>query len=151
MGLSGKKVAQVDIKCNVDVFLGLLRYRPNNLSKIAPDHVMGCELQEGEWGAIGSIVIWNYKIDGKSLFSKLVLEAADEKNKSITYTPVEGDAMLQIYKSLKAHLLVSENGENNSVTWTLEYEKINEHVPDPDALLDLADKITKVIESHLLK
>ncbi|CAI9296923.1 unnamed protein product [Lactuca saligna] len=151
MGLCGKRVAQVDIKCNADVFLGLFRYRPNNLSKIAPDHILGCQLVEGEWGAIGSKVIWNYKIDGKLLSSKQVLEAADEKNKSITYTPLEGDAMLQIYKSLKAHIHFTENGENNFVTWTLEYEKINEDVPDPDALIDLAYKVTKVVELHLLK
>lgn len=59
--------------------------------------------------------------------------------------------MLQIYKSLKAHIHFSENGENNFVTWTLEYEKINEDVPDPDALIDLAYKVTKVVELHLLK
>ncbi|XP_023738703.1 kirola [Lactuca sativa] len=88
---------------------------------------------------------------GKLLSSKQVLEAADEKNKSMTYTPLEGDAMLQIYKSLKAHIHFSENGENNFVTWTLEYEKINEDVPDPDALIDLAYKVTKVVELHLLK
>ncbi|KAL4574361.1 hypothetical protein LXL04_021190 [Taraxacum kok-saghyz] len=151
MGLSGRKVAQVDIKCNVDVFLGLLRDRPHNLSKIAPDHILGCELQEGEWGAIGSIVLWNYKIDGKTVASKQVLEAINEKQKSITYTPAEGDAMLQIYKSLKAHVQVRENGEAKSVTWTLEYEKINEDVPDPNALIDLACNVTKVIENHLLK
>lgn len=62
MGLSGKKVVQVDIKGNGDVFHGLIRYTPNDLSKISPEHVKGCELLEGEWGAVGSIINWTYLI-----------------------------------------------------------------------------------------
>lgn len=34
----------------------------NLILNIAPEYVKGCELQEGEWGVVGSITNWNYVI-----------------------------------------------------------------------------------------
>lgn len=80
--------------------------------------------------------------DGKQQESKQVVEAADENHKSITYKAFGGDLM-QIYKSIKAIIHVNQNAEYSLVTWTLEYEKMSEDVPDPSSLVDLAYKITK--------
>lgn len=87
-------------------------------------------------------------IDGKPQASNQLLEAADEKNKSITYTAFGGDLM-QAYKSVKAIIRVEPKDHQNSlVTWTVEYEKVSEDIPDPDSLLDLAYKITKDVEAR---
>ncbi|TRO77431.1 hypothetical protein FKB34_17145, partial [Glycocaulis profundi] len=50
-------------------------------SIVAPDHVQGCNLHEGQWGAIGSISTWTYLIGGKPQASKVVIEAADDNKK----------------------------------------------------------------------
>ncbi|PWA55802.1 hypothetical protein CTI12_AA395780 [Artemisia annua] len=89
MALVGKRVAQIDTKCNRDAFHRLLR------------------VLEGE--------------------------------------------IMQIYKRIAANVRADQNGGNCLVTWTVEYEKINEDVPDPDSIIDIAYNLTKDIETHHLK
>lgn len=67
MSLSGKKVVQVDIKCNGDLLHGLFRYRLHDLPILAPEYLKSCELQEGEWGVVGSIINWNYVLGKDSI------------------------------------------------------------------------------------
>lgn len=45
---------------------------------------------------------------------------------------------------------VTAKDKGTLVNWTLEYEKVNEDVPDPHAYLELAVNITKDIEGHYL-
>ncbi|KAG5608377.1 hypothetical protein H5410_019658 [Solanum commersonii] len=46
---------------------------------------------------------------------------------------------------------VETKGENNLVTWIMEYEKKNANVPDPHTLMELCINVTKDIETHHLK
>ncbi|PWA72105.1 hypothetical protein CTI12_AA273680 [Artemisia annua] len=110
----------------------------------------GCELHEGEWGAVGSILKWNWLVDGEPQHTKELIEFADENNKSITFRVLEGE-IIQIYKRIAANVRADQNGENCLVTWTVEYEKINEDVPDPDSIIDFAYNLTKDIKTHHLK
>ncbi|GKC78210.1 kirola-like protein [Tanacetum coccineum] len=71
--------------------------------ELSPEHFKSCKLEEGEWGAVGSIVTWTYVLDGKSQ--------------------------------------VHGNTESSTVTWTFEYEKISEDVPDPDSCLEAAKDV----------
>ncbi|PWA81600.1 kirola [Artemisia annua] len=66
MALAGKRVAQIDTKCNGDAFHRLLRYNPYDLCNVAPADIQGCELLEGE-GAVGSILKCNWLIGIKEL------------------------------------------------------------------------------------
>ncbi|PWA41390.1 kirola [Artemisia annua] len=151
MGLSGKKDVQVDIRCNRDVVYGLFKHRLNDLLYIAPQYYLGCELQEGEWGTVGAIFIQNYLLDGKKQFCKKCLEALDEVNRSITYKVCDGD-LLKAYKSFKEHLRFDGKGDNNcTFTWTLEYEKMNEDVPDPDSVFEAVQSIIKYAETHIVE
>ncbi|CAI9275952.1 unnamed protein product [Lactuca saligna] len=43
------------------------------------------------------------------------------------------------------------DGSNNLVTWTVEYEKLNPNVPDPDTLLEFYKEVTKDIETQQLR
>lgn len=63
---------------------------------------------------------------------------------------LEGDLM-ELYKSFIISVHVDTKGEDNLVTWTLDYEKLNEDVEDPNTLMDYFIQITKDIESHHLK
>ncbi|KAK6157595.1 hypothetical protein DH2020_011843 [Rehmannia glutinosa] len=113
------------------------------------DHVHNCDLHEGEWGTVGSIISWNYTHDGKVRVTKEIIEAIDEEKKLVTFKVIEGD-LTELYKNFKFIVHVDTSGEDNLVTWTLEYEKLNEDVPDPHTLMDYLLKVTKDIETHHL-
>ncbi|KAM7463432.1 hypothetical protein LguiA_031553 [Lonicera macranthoides] len=149
MVLTGNLVGQTEIKSDGDVFHELFRDKPHQISTIAPTHIQGCDVHEGEFGKVGSVLFWNYFHDGKKKVAKEVIEAIDEEKKSVTFNVIEGD-LKQLYKTMKITVHVDTNGENNLVTWTFDYEKLNETVPDPKTLMDFCLDITKAIETHHL-
>lgn len=55
------------------------------------------------------------------------------------------------YKSLKCSVQVSAKDGGSLVKWIIEYEKLNEKIPAPDAYLDLAAKVTKDVKAHLVE
>ncbi|XP_076921943.1 kirola-like [Bidens hawaiensis] len=116
MGLSGKKVIPVDIKCNGDVLHGLFRYRLSDLLILAPEYLR--------------VVSYN-KVNG------------------VQWDPSSTGTMYSIYKTFKASVQVNGTGDNSTVTWTLEYEKMNEDIPDPDSLVEAVQNITKFVETRL--
>lgn len=82
--------------------------------------------------------------------AKQVIESIDEENKSITFKMLEGDLM-ELYKSFIISIHVDTKGEDNLVTWTLDYEKLHEDVEDPNSLTEFFIHLTKDIESHHLQ
>ena len=73
MGLTGNLVGQTEIKSDGDVFHELVRDKPHQISAIAPTHIQGCDLHEGEFGKVGSVIFWNY-FHGKSDLEPIYLE-----------------------------------------------------------------------------
>ncbi|KAL9148509.1 hypothetical protein ABFS82_12G045800 [Erythranthe guttata] len=100
---------------------------------MSPDLIQNCDLRH----------------DGKECVAKDIIQAIDEEKKSVTFNIVEGDLM-ELYKTFKLTAHVDTTGEDNVVTWTFVYAKLNEDVPDPHTLMDLCVKMTKDIESHHL-
>ncbi|XP_071703195.1 kirola-like [Rutidosis leptorrhynchoides] len=147
MALSGKLVAQIEIKSNGDVFHELWKANPHDVPKLTPTTIQKCETHSGEAGTVGSVLFWNYFHDGKDSVAKTLLHDIDEEKKSVTFKILEGD-LLELYKNFIIHIHVDTNGLNNLVTWTVEYEKLNANVPDPNTLLDFYRKVTKDIETH---
>ena len=91
--------------------------------------------------------------DGKEKVANAVIEAVDETNKSVTmvtYEVIEGDLM-QLYKSFSVTVHVDTSGVDNLVTWTFQYEKLNDGVEDPNTLMDFCINVTKDIEAQHLK
>nr|GEV10585.1 kirola-like [Tanacetum cinerariifolium] len=122
MGLIEKKVAKVDIICNGDILYGLFRYKLSELLNLAPEYFKSCKLQEGEWGAVGSIIHWDYVLDGKSQVITQNIDAVDEKNKLISFKTLNGD-LLKFYKSFKFYLQVDGNTESSTVHGPLSMRK----------------------------
>ncbi|EYU29497.1 hypothetical protein MIMGU_mgv1a021619mg [Erythranthe guttata] len=149
MGLTGKLVSETNIKSDGDVFHEIFRHRPHHISDMSPDHIQGVDLHDGKWGTVGSQIFWNYTHEGKKKVAKNIIEAIDEEKKSVTFKVTEGDLM-ELYKEFKLVVHVDTSGEDNVVTWTLEYEKLSEDVSDPHTLMDLCVSMTKDIESHHL-
>ncbi|XP_059658352.1 kirola-like [Cornus florida] len=135
MDLSGKMERQIKIKSDGDMFHEIFRTKPHHISNICTDKVQGVGLHEGDWGTIGSIIIWNYVHDGKEKIAKELIEAIDEEKRSVTFKVIEGN-IIELYKSFIIIVHVDTKGESNLVTWTFEYEKLKEDVPDPDTLMD---------------
>lgn len=90
-----------------------------------------------------------YILDGKAKVAKDILEVIDEEKKLITWKVIEGD-LLEVYNSFSFTAQVETDGEDDVVTWTMEYEKPHEDVKDPHTLIDYLVGLTKDIESHHL-
>ena len=150
MGLHGKLVAAIEFKAGGDVFHELFRLKPHHISTATPDKIKGCDLIEGEFGEVGSIICWTYNHDGKEQKAKEVIEAIDEEKKLIKFRIVEGDLM-ELYKDFTATIHVEKKGDAiDLVTCTLEYEMLNEDVEHPISLLSYFIDVTKDIEAHHL-
>ena len=149
MSIFGKKAIQVEIKSSGDAFHSLFKHKPHDVSKLS-DHVHGCDLHEGEFGTVGSVISWKYVHDGKVRFGKEIVKDINEEKRSITFDVIEGD-LLEQYKTILITFHVDREGENDLVTWTCEYEKLNEGVPDPDTFVEYLKNVTKGIESGHLK
>ncbi|XP_024990994.1 kirola-like [Cynara cardunculus var. scolymus] len=147
--LNGTLVKQVTIKSDGDVFHEIFRQRPHHISEMSPDHIKCVDLHEGEWGVVGSVIVWDFFHDGKAKVAKEVIEAIDEEKKLVCFKVIGGD-ILEAYKTFLITVHVETTGEENVVTWTFHYEKLNDKVEDPDSLMDFCLRVTKDIENHHL-
>jgi hypothetical protein len=149
-GVDGKLVKQINIKSDGDVFHEIFRDRPYHLSTMSPTNIQNCDLHEGDWGTVGSVICFSYFHDGKDRVAKEIIEAIDEGKKSVTFKVIEGD-LLEQYKNFTVTVHVDTSGEDNLVTWTFDYEKLDKDVPEPNTLMDFCLNLTKDIETHHLK
>ncbi|KAK1374656.1 Major latex [Heracleum sosnowskyi] len=145
--MSGKLVSSVEVKSCADVFHEIFRHRPHTISEMSPTKVKACDLHEGDWGTVGSVICWNYTLDGKEKATKEIIEAIDEEKKSVKFKVIEGD-LLELYKTFSLTCHVDTDGEKNLATWTMEYEKLNDSVEDPHTLMEFCLHVTKDIETH---
>ncbi|XP_057521245.1 MLP-like protein 43 [Amaranthus tricolor] len=150
MGLQGKMEVEVDIKSCGDVFHELWSTKPHHVSNIVPDKIHGCDVHEGDYGHVGSIILWTYTHDGRKCTAKEEIEAIDEENKLIRLKIIEGE-ILEEFKNFTCTIHVIDKGEICGVKWIFEFEKIHDHGPYPTDLMDFAIGITRDIESHHLQ
>ncbi|KAI5676584.1 hypothetical protein M9H77_07534 [Catharanthus roseus] len=148
--LAGKLVSQIEIKSDGDVFHEIFRERPHHISGMSPDKIQNVDIHHGDWGKPGSVIFWNYTHEGKEKVAKEIVEVIDEANKLVKFKVVEGDLM-DLYKTFYLTVHVETHGDSNLVTWTLEYEKKNDSIPDPHSLMEFCLHVTKDIETHHLK
>ncbi|CAI9096155.1 OLC1v1032238C1 [Oldenlandia corymbosa var. corymbosa] len=151
MGLKGKMIGQTVVKHSGvgDVFHDLFSKRPHDLTIASPDKIQGFAQLEGGIGAVGSMIFWNYTHDGKERVAKQIIEEVDEVKQSIKFRMIEGD-LLELYKTFVITYHVDTDGEDNLVTWTMEYEKLDELGPHPGTLLAFALHLIEDIEAHHL-
>ncbi|EYU17814.1 hypothetical protein ABFS82_11G051300 [Erythranthe guttata] len=147
MGLTGKLIAAIEFKAGGDVFHELFRHKPHHLSNVTPEKVQGCDLHEGQFGHVGTIITWRYTHDGKEKKAKQVIQAINEEQKLMEFKMLEGDLM-ELYKAFLITIHVETKNGIDLVTWTLEYEMLNEDVEHPLSLLSFFIDMTKDIETH---
>ncbi|AEE35121.1 MLP-like protein 28 [Arabidopsis thaliana] len=149
--LVGKLETDVEIKASADKFHHMFAGKPHHVSKASPGNIQGCDLHEGDWGTVGSIVFWNYVHDGEAKVAKERIEAVEPDKNLITFRVIEGDLMKE-YKSFLLTIQVTPKpgGPGSIVHWHLEYEKISEEVAHPETLLQFCVEVSKEIDEHLL-
>jgi len=152
MALSGKVETEVEIQAPGAKFYNIFRKQLEQVPNIS-NEIHGARVHEGDWENIGSIKHWEFTVEGKKQSAKVKIETIDDDNKIIIYSIFDGEVS-ENYKSLKAILQVihKEHG-GGIVKWAYEYEKLKEEITgaSPDSYLDLAVKVTKDIDSHLVK
>ncbi|KAI0491935.1 hypothetical protein KFK09_026198 [Dendrobium nobile] len=83
-------------------------------------------------------------------FAKEKIEVDDDANKLVSYSVIEGD-ILSYYTSFRPTLQVLSKGDGAVVKWSVEYEKLNEEVPDPELIQAMATQTFKELDAYLLK
>ncbi|XP_048318786.2 MLP-like protein 43 [Ziziphus jujuba] len=148
--LVGKLETDVEIKAPASKFHEIFKHKPHHISNVSSDFIQGCELHEGEWGAVGSVVYWKYFHDGKPRVAKELVEAIDDENNSITFKILEGD-LLEHFKSFKVTLQSIPKGEGSVIHWTLEYEKLHDEIIDPHTLIQFVSDLSKDLQKSLVE
>ncbi|KAG5607539.1 hypothetical protein H5410_029031 [Solanum commersonii] len=142
MGLRGKLVAHVEVKCGGELFHDHFNSKPHHSPNIS-DKINHFEVNEGELGTVGTLVEWRFNYDGEERVAKQVIDHIDEEKKRITFKFIDGFFM-ELYKTLSTTL----DAEENWISWTFEYEKQNEDIPEPLILLGIGIDLIKDIDSH---
>ncbi|XP_024987465.1 kirola-like [Cynara cardunculus var. scolymus] len=151
MALIGKLIMHQDISSRGDLFHDLIRHRPNDIATISPDKLHGCDILEGERGAVGSIICWDYTQDGEKKCTKQIIEEVDETNHMIALKVIEGDLLGDLYKSFKVIFHVEPKGDGELAIWTLEFEKLNTCVPYPTSFMDYLLHLAIDMDAHNLQ
>ncbi|XP_020083130.1 MLP-like protein 423 [Ananas comosus] len=149
--MASKVDVQVEVKSPADKFWGAIRDSTDLFPKVFPSQYKSIEIAEGDGKSPGTIRIVKYA-EGVPLvtFSKEKVEVADDANKLVSYSVIDGE-MVNLYKTFKPTLQVIPNGDGSLVNWSLEFEKVNAEVPEPDLILETAAETFKDLDEYLLK
>ena len=90
-------------------------------------------------------------------FAKEKVEVADDEKKVVSYSVVDGE-LVSFYKNFRVTLQVTPTGgaaapaaDGAVVSWTMDFDKASEEVPDPDVIKETAAKTFHDLDDYLLK
>ncbi|MCL7023466.1 hypothetical protein MKW94_022923 [Papaver nudicaule] len=93
-------------------------------------------------------------VGGSAIVSKVNVTAVHNKNRSITWTVLEGD-IAKDFKSFNFSLdITPRHGATDGtsmVKWSVEYEKANGDVPDPVGIITACGLLTTIMDLRLQK
>ncbi|RZC61295.1 hypothetical protein C5167_023053 [Papaver somniferum] len=143
---------ETEIKCSADKFFGMFSHNITQLPKCVPNIYKSVEVIQGDETSIGSIKLWKYDVEGREMIVKEKVTAFDKEKRSITHEMVEGE-LANYYKAIAVKLDVVPKqgaaGTASLVTWSLEFEKVNEDIPNPTAYIDALKLTTMEVSSQL--
>ncbi|KAL1192344.1 MLP-like protein 31 [Cardamine amara subsp. amara] len=149
--LTGELEVEVEIKAPAEKFYEIYAGRPHHVAKATPRNVQACDLHDGDWGIVGSVIVWNYVHDGKAKVAKEIVEAVEPEKRLVMFRVVEGDIMEE-FKSFLITIQVTpkQGGPKSVVKVHFDYEKIDENVVHPETLIPFFVEMFKEIDEHLL-
>ncbi|KAM7275454.1 hypothetical protein ACFE04_017320 [Oxalis oulophora] len=148
MGLR-KIEAEEEFDAPAEKFYEIWRKRPHHMPDIAPDHIQGVEVHEGDYETHGSIKSWNYTCEGKPGVFKEKIHFDDE-NLKITLVGVGGD-VFEHYKKYDCIFHFIPKGNGTLAKIIIEYEKISDDMPDPINYFNVNVAFIKDSATHLTK
>ncbi|KAF7808725.1 MLP-like protein 31 [Senna tora] len=150
MSLVSKLEADIELKASALSFLEIFSTKPYEIANIDPSFIQSVQILSGQWGVIGFVVLVNYTLDGKASVAKMEVEDLNLIDISITFNVVEGD-LLEEYKSIKFIIKVTPKilQLGSEVHWTIQYEKLNDQIPDPNLLMQDIIEMSKMIDASL--
>ena len=84
-------------------------------------------------------------------FAKEKVELADDENMVVSYSVVDGE-LVSFYTNFRVTVQVTPSADAGAVVnWTMNFDKANDQVPDPDVIKDTADKTFHDLDEYLLK
>ncbi|XP_021723647.1 MLP-like protein 34 [Chenopodium quinoa] len=152
MSLKRKFEGEVEVREGAgDAFHDMYKSRPHHIKHAASNFVQSCDLHHGQdFGVPGSILSWNFTLDGKSSRSaKTEIEEIDEQKRLVRQKITEGDILDGQYKSMICTCHVEpKDKETCIVKWVIEYEKVHPNIPEPTSLMDALLNAAKDIDDH---
>ncbi|XP_026442856.1 major latex protein 15-like [Papaver somniferum] len=147
-GLVGKLVTQLEVNCDADEFYKIWKHHeevPKAVSHLLP----AVKVVKGDGLVSGCIKEWHYILEGKAM-SAMEETTHNDETRTLHHQVVEGELMKD-YKAIASIIEVNPNpnGHGSIVTWSIEYEKMNEDSPTPFAYLEFFHQNIIDMNSHL--
>ncbi|KAL1218291.1 MLP-like protein 28 [Cardamine amara subsp. amara] len=151
LSLAGQVEVEVEIKAPAEKFYEMYTGKAQHCVEATPSNVQACDLHEGEWGTVGSVIVWNYFHDGKAKVAKEIVEVVESEKRLVRFRVVEGDLM-EDYKSFLITVQVTpeQEGLGSVVKLQFDYEKIDEDVVHPETLFPFFVEMIKEVDEHLM-
>ncbi|KAI3955185.1 hypothetical protein MKW92_039581 [Papaver armeniacum] len=147
-GLVGKLATQLEVNCDANEFYKIWKHCedvPRVVSHLFPAVKVG----KGDALVSGCIKEWDYILEGKTMSGTEETTVNDE-TRTLHHRVFEGD-LTKDYKKFDSIIEVNPkpNGHGSIVTWSIEYEKLNEDSPTPFAYLAFFHQNAVEVNSHL--
>ncbi|XP_026438278.1 major latex protein 15-like [Papaver somniferum] len=147
-GLVGKLVTESEVNCNADKYYEMFKQH-EDVPKAIPHIFSAVKVVDGHGTTSGCVKHWDYIHEGKREF---VHEKTtyDDETRTICHSAFRGDVM-KAYKKFDPILVVKPkaNGHGSIVSWTINYEKINEDSPVPISYLGFFQSSIDDLNSHI--
>ncbi|XP_015167798.1 MLP-like protein 43 [Solanum tuberosum] len=78
MGLEGKLISQIEMKCSGHLLHDHFKSNPHKTSVMSPDKITNFTIHEGQLGKTNSVVTWNYILEEKMITWTLAYEKLNE-------------------------------------------------------------------------
>ncbi|KAK8508319.1 hypothetical protein V6N13_055768 [Hibiscus sabdariffa] len=141
---------QIEAKSTADKFFDTYKTKSHLMPKMSNQLVTDVKLLQGDWDSVGSVKLWHYTLQGKSVTMKETIEKIDDTNRTIVYKVLGGDCM-EFYNSWNSIINVTQMGDGCLVKCTMEFEKKNDDAPDLVMYDDFFTTLIKNVDSFLLK
>ncbi|XP_041009772.1 MLP-like protein 43 [Juglans microcarpa x Juglans regia] len=147
--LSGKLSIEVEAKSSAPALYEANSKRFYEIPKLCPNFIQKVDLVEGNRENVGAVINWHFLFEGKTVNSQEILESIDDEKLSVTFKVI-GGLLVEAYKSFKFVFQAIPKKQGCLARWTVEYEKLNEEIPDPKEMLQFAADLIKEMDDNLM-
>ncbi|KZV50666.1 MLP-like protein 423 [Dorcoceras hygrometricum] len=147
--MASKFAVEVELKSNPQKVWERINDYTNFFPKAFPQVFESVVALKGDGNSPGSVRLIKYgpEVPLKTITEKI--ELVDEENKKMSYSVIDGD-ILKLYTVFKATMEASSKGDGTLVTYSGEYERLNEQVPHPDNVTGFILNALLALDAYLL-